>query len=96
MIVANEFTHDVRLQIKQGALVVSSHNTDQEQAEESLELEYEGPEIEIGFNARYIRDVLGVMHGGKVRISLKDGLSPVLLKEEEDSAASFVIMPMRI
>jgi len=76
--------------------MVSSHNTDQEQAEESIELDYHGPEVEIGFNARYIRDVLGVMHGDTVRISLKDGLSPVLLKEEEDSAASFVIMPMRI
>jgi len=96
MIVANEFTHDVRLQIKPGELLVSSHNTEQEQAEESIDLEYDGPEIEIGFNARYIRDVLGVMHGGKVRIGLKDGLSPVLLKEEEDSAANFVIMPMRI
>ena len=96
MIVANEFTHDVRLQIKPGELLVSSHNTDQEQADEAIDLEYDGPEIEIGFNARYIRDVLGVIHGDKVRIELKDGLSPVLLKEEEDSAASFVIMPMRI
>jgi len=96
MIVANEFTHDVRLQIKPGELLVSSHNTDQEQAEESIEIEYDGPEIEIGFNARYIRDVLGVVHGDKVRIGLKDGLSPVLLKEEEDSTAGFVIMPMRI
>jgi len=96
MIVANEFTHDVRLQVKPGELVVSSHNTDQEQAEEILELEYDGPETEIGFNARYIRDVLGVMHGSTVRISFKDGLSPALLKEEEDGAATFVIMPMRI
>ncbi len=96
MIVANEFTHDVRFQIKPGELLVSSHNNDQEQAEEILELEYDGPETEIGFNARYLRDVLGVMHGDTVRINFKDGLSPVLLKEEEDSAATFVIMPMRI
>lgn len=96
MIVANEFTHDVRLQFKSGELVVSSHNTEQEQAEENIDLEYTGPEIEIGFNARYIRDVLGAMHGDTIRIYLKDELSPVLLKEEEESAASFVIMPMRI
>ncbi len=96
MIVANEFTHDVRLQIKPGELLVSSHNTDQEQAEETLKIEYDGPETEIGFNARYIRDVLGVMHGSTVRISLQDGLSPALLEEEEGSATTFVIMPMRI
>jgi len=96
MIVANEFTHDVRLQFKSGELVVSSHNTEQEEAEESIDLEYTGPDIEIGFNARYIRDVLGTMHTDTVQVYLKDELSPVLLKEEEDSAASFVIMPMRI
>jgi len=96
MIVANEFTHDVRLQLKHGEMLISAHNTEQEQAEETIEAEYEGPEMEIGFNARYIRDVLGVMHGGKVYMNLKDGLSPVLMKEEEDGASSYVIMPMRI
>ena len=96
MIVANEFTHDVRLLLRPGEMVVSAHNTDQEQAEESLELDYAGPETEIGFNARYIRDVLGVMKGDAVRIHFRDGLSPVLLDESEDAAAQFVIMPMRI
>ncbi len=96
MIVANEFTHDVRFQIKSGELLISSHNTDQEQAEEIIELEYDGPEVDVGFNARYIRDVLSVMHNDTLKISFKDGLSPVLLKEEEDSTATFVIMPMRI
>ncbi len=96
MIVANEFTHDVRLLLRPGEMVVSAHNTDQEQAEETLALEYAGPETEIGFNARYIRDVLGVMKGDVVRVHFRDGLSPVLLDEGEDAAARFVIMPMRI
>jgi DNA polymerase-3 subunit beta len=96
MIVANEFTHDVRLLLRPGEMTVSAHNTDQEQAEESLALDYSGPETEIGFNARYIRDVLGVMHGDAVRMHFRDGLSPVLLDEGEDAAALFVIMPMRI
>ncbi len=96
MIVANEFTHDVRLQLQQGKMIVSAHNTEQEQAEEAIDLDYEGTEIEIGFNARYIRDVLGAMRSEQVRISLKDGLSPVLMKEEEGGASSYVIMPMRI
>ncbi len=96
MIVANEFTHDVKLQFKSGELVISSHNTEQEEAEESIDLEYTGADIEIGLNARYVRDVLGAMQGNTVRFYLKDELSPVLLKEDDDSMASFVIMPMRI
>ncbi len=96
MIVANEFTHDVRLLLRPGEMVVTAHNTDQEQAEESLAIDYAGPETAIGFNARYIRDVLGVMRGDAVRIHFRDGLSPVLLDSDEDESTLFVIMPMRI
>lgn len=96
MIVANEFTHDVRLQFKADALLVSAHNTEQEEAEESIEADYDGPEILIGFNARYLRDVLSVVQGPKVTVQLKDGLSPVLVLDEGDASSRYVIMPMRI
>jgi len=96
MIVANEFTHDVRLQINGGEMQVSAHNSEQEKANESIAIEYSGPDIEIGFNARYIRDVLGALKSDVVTISLKDGLSPVLIKQDMDSAEYYVIMPMRI
>ncbi len=96
MIVANEFTHDVRLKLQADEMLVTAHNTEQEQAEESLSVDYSGQEMEIGFNARYIRDVLGAMHEDQVRIFLRDSLSPVLMKEETESTASYVIMPMRI
>ncbi len=96
MIVANEFTHDVRLQISGSEMQVSAHNTEQEKAEEVVAIEYDGPDIEIGFNARYIRDVLAALKGETVEIRLKDGLSPVLMRQDKDSAGQYVIMPMRI
>jgi len=96
MIVANEFTHDVRLQLSGNEMQVSAHNTEQEKADESIAIEYSGPDIEIGFNARYIRDVLGALKSDSVTLSLKDGLSPVLIKQDGDSAEHYVIMPMRI
>ncbi|MDQ6986965.1 MAG: DNA polymerase III subunit beta, partial [Mariprofundaceae bacterium] len=96
MIVANEFTHDVRLQLSGSEMQVSAHNTDQEQADEAVSIDYSGPDIEIGFNAQYIRDVLAALKSDTVDLSLKDGLSPVLIRKDKDSAAHYVIMPMRI
>ncbi|MDX8392546.1 MAG: DNA polymerase III subunit beta [Mariprofundaceae bacterium] len=96
MVVANEFTHDVRLQLSGSEMQVSAHNTDQEQVDEVVAIDYNGPDIEIGFNAQYIRDILAVIKADSVDLSLKDGLSPVLVRQDQDSAAHYVIMPMRI
>ena len=96
MIVANESTHDVRLTFEDKGLHVAAHNTDQEQAQEFIEAEMEGIETIIGFNGRYLRDVLGVISTAQVHINFKDALSPVLLTPAGDSTAKYVVMPMRI
>jgi len=96
MIVANEFTHDVRLTFSANAIQVMAHNTEQEQAEETVGAAYEGPQVVVGFNGRYLRDVLGAMQAEKVHVHFRDELSPVLLQEENNVAAKYVVMPMRI
>ncbi len=97
MILANDFTHDIRLRFTAEGIEVSAHNTEQEAAEEFVPADYQGAEeIEIGFNGRYLRDALGAMSSPQVRMELKDELSPVLLQGEEGDAARYVIMPMRI
>lgn len=96
MIVANEFTHDVRLEFKEGGIDISAHNTEQEQAEEHVAAEYSGNETAIGFNGRYLRDTLGAIRSSSVRIELKDELSPVLVRGDGGDSSRYVIMPMRI
>ena len=96
MIVANEFTHDVRLNFSDQGIDVSAHNTEQEEAEEHIAAEYTGQEVAIGFNGRYLRDTLGAIRSASVRIELKDELSPVLISGDDDSGSRYVIMPMRI
>ncbi|HKI59495.1 MAG TPA: DNA polymerase III subunit beta [Mariprofundaceae bacterium] len=96
MIVANEFTHDVRLQFSANGVHVSAHNTEQEQAEEFVDADYSGHEVGIGFNGRYLRDVLGAVNTDRVRIQFKDELSPVLMLEEGSDDSKYVVMPMRI
>ncbi len=96
MIVANEFTHDVRLQFSNNSIQVSAHNTEQEQAEEFVEADYTGKDVSIGFNGRYLRDVLSAVQTERVRIQFKDELSPVLILEDGSDASKYVVMPMRI
>ncbi|MDQ6977175.1 MAG: DNA polymerase III subunit beta, partial [Ghiorsea sp.] len=68
----------------------------QEQAEEDISISYQGLEVEVGFNAKYMRDVLSAIQSPVVRIQLKDSLSPALLLEEEHERSRHVLMPMRI
>jgi len=96
MIVANEFTHDIRLVFSDRGLDISAHNNEQEESEEHLDAEYQGHEVAIGFNGRYLRDALGAISSEQVRMELKDELSPVLVRGEDDEQSRYVIMPMRI
>ncbi|MDX8381034.1 MAG: DNA polymerase III subunit beta [Ghiorsea sp.] len=96
MVVANDFTHDVKLSFTTDKLGIVAHNTDQEQAEEDISITYQGLDIEVGFNAKYMRDVLSAVQSSTVRILLKDSLSPALLLEADHERSRHVLMPMRI
>ncbi|MDQ7002372.1 MAG: DNA polymerase III subunit beta [Ghiorsea sp.] len=96
IVVANDFTHDVKLTFTDDKLSIAAHNTEQEQADEELSISYQGLEVEVGFNAKYMRDVLSAINSPVVRIQLKDSLSPALLLEEEHECSRHVLMPMRI
>ncbi|PCI03764.1 MAG: DNA polymerase III subunit beta [Zetaproteobacteria bacterium] len=96
MVVANDFTHDVKLTFTKGKLAIAAHNTEQEQAEEDLAIDYDGLDIEVGFNAKYMRDVLAAIQSSTVRVQLKDSLSPALLLEADHERSRHVLMPMRI
>ncbi len=96
MVVANDFTHDVKLSFSRNHLSIVAHNPEQEQAEEDMAIDYDGLDIEVGFNAKYMRDVLSAVQSATVRIQLKDSLSPALLLEADHERSRHVLMPMRI
>ncbi len=96
MIVANEFTHDIRLVFSNGGIDISAHNTEQEEAEEHITADYDGPDIAVGFNGKYLRDTLSAIRSASVSIDLKDELSPILIYGEDQQQSRYVIMPMRI
>jgi len=66
------------------------------EAKETVPLDYSGDPMELGFNARYLMDVLEVIAEERVQIGLIDELSPAVLRPEGDEVYLSVIMPMRV
>jgi DNA polymerase-3 subunit beta len=95
-VMSRERASAVKCDIEKDTLVVSSSNPDIGEAKEEISVDYKDEKLSLGFNARYIIDVLGAMMSEKVILKLQDPLSPVLIKEEGNEDYQCVIMPMRI
>lgn len=95
-ILSNEKYRGVRLNINDGLLQVSANNPEQEEAEESLSVDFEGQNIEIGFNVNYLLDVLSILNTDVVRFNLSDSNSSALIQGFDETDAMYVVMPMRM
>jgi len=96
-IVSSERTRGIKLQIDPGKLEISSINPDLGEASEELNVEYEGESFSIGFNAKYLMDVLGVLaSSSQVEVGFNDEVSPGVLRCEGDPDYLYVVMPMRL
>jgi len=95
-ILSNEKYRGIRLSVKPGLLILQSHNPEQEEAEEELEINYAGEELEIGFNVNYLLDALAAVDGGEVELGLTDTNSSCLLSSGATPQAKYVVMPMRL
>ncbi len=97
-LLSTDKAHAVKLEINKGSLTVTSQNPDLGEAKEEVPIEYAGEPLKIGFNARYVLDVLAVLRSKDVSFELADDLSPGVLRgaEEVDQGFTAVVMPMRI
>jgi DNA polymerase-3 subunit beta len=95
-ILSNEKYRGVRLMLSDQSLQIVANNPEQEEAEEVVPVDYSGDSLEIGFNVSYLLDVLGVLNGEQVKLSLSDSNSSALLEESEDGDSLYVVMPMRL
>lgn len=84
------------MKLTPGKLLLSCVNLDLGEARERLDVEYQHEEMNVGFNARYILDFLGVLTTEQATIRLQDPLSPALFAGKDDKRYACVIMPMRI
>ena len=94
--IASEKSRSVKMGLRSGVLTLSASNTDASSATEELEVSYDGPEMEIGFNARYLLDIAGQVNSDMIEFALADQGSPSLVRAPGDEASLFVLMPMRV
>lgn len=93
---ANQKSKAILLNFSQNKLEITSNNPELGDAKEELDIVYGGPDIKIGFNARYIEDVLKNIEQEKIEIELNDHVSPGVLKAHGKDNYINVVMPMRI
>ena len=94
-ILANEKYRGIRLTARPNLLLIQAHNPEQEEAEDQVEVSYEGEEVEIGFNVTYLLDALAAIEGDKVEIGLTDSNSSCLIHAPGTTHTRYVVMPMR-
>lgn len=95
-ILSNEKYRGVRLVLNQDNLKVLANNPDQEEAEESLTVDYKGNEFEIGFNVSYLLEVINVINDEQIKFILSDSNSSALIEYPESNGCQYVVMPMRL
>ena len=95
-ILSNEKYRGIRLTIKPNALTIQAHNPEQEEAEEEVEVQYQGDDLEVGFNVNYLLDALAAIETDQVEIGLTDSNSSCLIRSPEKAASKYVVMPMRL
>lgn len=95
-ILSNDKVRTVRLQLSENTMKITATNSEQEVAEELIDVNYSGEEMEVGFNVSYILDVLNALKCQQVRMRLTDASSSCLIEDVDDASAEYVIMPMRL
>ena len=75
---------------------MTAHNPEKEEADEELAVEYQGEEMEIGFNVEYLKDALKTIKTKKVILSVLTPNSSCLILPEKESCCQYVVMPMKL
>ncbi len=94
--ISSERGRAVKVDLDAGKVVLAVNNPDSGSAVEELDVDYAGDGLEIGFNARYLLDIMGQLEGGQACFDMADSGSPMLVRDPDDVSAIYVLMPMRV
>jgi DNA polymerase-3 subunit beta len=94
--IASEKTRAVKMSVDRDKVTLSVTSPENGVATEEVPADYSADGLEIGFNARYLLDILGEIEGDTVEVHLADAAAPTLLRENDKSNALYVLMPMRV
>lgn len=94
--ISQERGRAVKMHLKDGQLVLTVNNPDSGSATEELAVGYEAEPLEIGFNSRYLLDIMSQMTGESAAFLLADPGAPTLIRDSASAGAIYVLMPMRV
>ncbi len=94
--IATEKTRAVKIGLDNDRVTLSVTSPDNGTAAEEIAAEYRSEGLEIGFNANYLKDILGQIDSDLVELHLADAGAPTLIRENDTSRALYVLMPMRV
>jgi DNA polymerase III subunit beta len=94
--IATEKTRAVKMAVDRDKVTLSVTSPENGTASEEVPGDYSAESMEIGFNARYLMDILGQVEGDMVELHLADAAAPTLIRENDRSPALYVLMPMRV
>jgi DNA polymerase III subunit beta len=94
--IASEKTRAVKMAVERDKITLSVTSPENGTASEEVPGDYASDTMEIGFNARYLMDILGQIEGDTVEVHLADSAAPTLIRENDKSPALYVLMPMRV
>jgi DNA polymerase-3 subunit beta len=95
-ILSSEKTKGVKFHFGENLLELSSYNPDFGEAKEEISVEYRGEELTVGFNYRFVLEVLNILSSEEIIMEFEDGVSPAVIRPANDEKHTCVVMPMRI
>lgn len=95
-LLSNHKSKGVTISLSKGKMEITSNNPELGDAKEEIDVDYSGDEMKIGFNAKYILDILNSFDDQSLDLELDGQLSPGLIRPENDKKYTCVVMPMRI
>jgi DNA polymerase-3 subunit beta len=95
-VISTEKSRAVKFAVDSGKLTLSTSSTEHGTATEELDVNYAAGKLEVGFNSRYLLDMMAQIEGDTAQFILNDGASPAIVRDTADVAALYVIMPMRV
>jgi DNA polymerase-3 subunit beta len=95
-IITSEKSRVIKFRLLHNLINMTASDSENGTATEDIIVQYEGEEIEIGFNSKYILDMLNHLDGEKLILEFCDSTSPLIVKESLNNDLIYVLMPMRV
>ncbi|MDX2144322.1 MAG: DNA polymerase III subunit beta [Rhodospirillaceae bacterium] len=94
--ISSEKSRSIKMSCEKGMVTLSASSPEAGSATEEVEASYGAGQLEIGFNSRYLLDILQQIEGDAARFVMADAASPTVIRDVADGSAVYVLMPMRV